>query len=163
MTRPIRPAITVKVSPRSRPARISSRSPIDRRAADGFQSAADAGLGSRTNTLVTACLEHSTIRPISRRPWPLAASRRTSRSNSDDNRFICALLSELTNRGQLTEVLRGSLEPAPREVDPPRRGVVPPDVFIPIAERTGMIVELGAAVLGTACDQAAVWRRDHPD
>jgi diguanylate cyclase (GGDEF)-like protein len=39
----------------------------------------------------------------------------------------------------------------------PERGLVPPDVFIPIAERTGLIVGLGDWILRTACRQAAEW------
>jgi diguanylate cyclase (GGDEF)-like protein/PAS domain S-box-containing protein len=44
----------------------------------------------------------------------------------------------------------------------PERGDVPPSVFIPIAEDSGLIHELGRWVLDTACRQAAEWRRDHP-
>jgi diguanylate cyclase (GGDEF)-like protein len=40
----------------------------------------------------------------------------------------------------------------------PERGLVPPDVFIPIAERTGLIVGLGDWILRTACRQAAQWQ-----
>ncbi len=40
----------------------------------------------------------------------------------------------------------------------PSRGVVYPDVFIPLLEETGMIVEVGRWVLRTACAQAASWR-----
>jgi diguanylate cyclase (GGDEF)-like protein/PAS domain S-box-containing protein len=40
------------------------------------------------------------------------------------------------------------------------RGSVPPARFIPIAERTGLILELGEFVLREACTQAAAWRRE---
>ncbi|MFG1926883.1 putative bifunctional diguanylate cyclase/phosphodiesterase [Cryptosporangium sp. NPDC048952] len=41
----------------------------------------------------------------------------------------------------------------------PTRGLVPPDVFIPLAERNGSIIELGYWVLELACWQAATWQR----
>jgi diguanylate cyclase (GGDEF)-like protein len=40
----------------------------------------------------------------------------------------------------------------------PDRGLVSPDVFIPMAERNGLIVELGRWVLENACRQAADWQ-----
>ncbi len=39
----------------------------------------------------------------------------------------------------------------------PQLGAVPPDVFIPLAERTGLIHELGAQVLARACRTGARW------
>jgi len=39
----------------------------------------------------------------------------------------------------------------------PKRGLVPPAEFIPIAEESGMIGELGAFVLRRACDDAVNW------
>jgi diguanylate cyclase (GGDEF)-like protein len=39
----------------------------------------------------------------------------------------------------------------------PTRGVLLPAVFIPLAEETGLIVEMGRFVLDQACRQAALW------
>lgn len=39
----------------------------------------------------------------------------------------------------------------------PRKGAITPDVFIPIAEETGLIAELGAYVLRRACAAACLW------
>ncbi|TQS39587.1 putative bifunctional diguanylate cyclase/phosphodiesterase, partial [Cryptosporangium phraense] len=44
----------------------------------------------------------------------------------------------------------------------PGRGPVPPIDFIPRAERSGFIVELGRFVLETACREAATWTRAVP-
>jgi diguanylate cyclase (GGDEF)-like protein len=41
----------------------------------------------------------------------------------------------------------------------PKLGVVMPDEFIPILERTGAIVEVGRWVLAEACEQMASWHR----
>jgi len=44
----------------------------------------------------------------------------------------------------------------------PERGPIGPDVFIPVAEETGLIVEIGRWVLETAVAQVAEWQRTQP-
>ncbi len=41
----------------------------------------------------------------------------------------------------------------------PVRGVVSPDEFVPLAEETGLITEIGRWVVNNACSQAAAWHK----
>jgi diguanylate cyclase (GGDEF)-like protein len=43
----------------------------------------------------------------------------------------------------------------------PVRGVLPPAEFIPLAERSGLIVPLGRWILREACRQIAAWQTEH--
>ena len=45
----------------------------------------------------------------------------------------------------------------------PRRGLVPPGMFIPAAEETGQIIPLGRFVLDEACRQARAWQDVGPE
>jgi diguanylate cyclase (GGDEF)-like protein/PAS domain S-box-containing protein len=44
----------------------------------------------------------------------------------------------------------------------PRKGMVPPLEFVPIAELTGLIVPIGRWAMEEACRQMARWHHDHP-
>ena len=44
----------------------------------------------------------------------------------------------------------------------PSRGMIPPRDFIPVAEETGLVVNLGQWVLETACKQALIWQSRFP-
>jgi diguanylate cyclase (GGDEF)-like protein len=44
----------------------------------------------------------------------------------------------------------------------PERGLIDPSAFIPLAEETGQVIELGQWVLSAACHQGALWRAKYP-
>jgi diguanylate cyclase (GGDEF)-like protein len=45
----------------------------------------------------------------------------------------------------------------------PTRGLISPDEFIPLAEESGLILQLGREVLEKACEQAAAWQHIVPE
>ena len=64
----------------------------------------------------------------------------------------------------LTDLERGSIESLEALVrwNHPTRGLVAPNDFIPIAEETGLIIQIGQYVLREACRQLAQWRLTLP-
>ncbi|HEV2890722.1 MAG TPA: EAL domain-containing protein [Frankiaceae bacterium] len=80
-------------------------------------------------------------------------------------------LHEALERGQLrvhyqpeVDLLTGEIVAAEALVrwEHPDNGLVPPDDFIPLAEETGLIDQIGRWVLREACWQAARWRDARP-
>lgn len=59
----------------------------------------------------------------------------------------------------VVNLVTGSIDSAEALVrwNHPERGIVPPADFIPIAERTGLIIELGSWILDEACRLSASW------
>jgi len=45
----------------------------------------------------------------------------------------------------------------------PEKGLIPPDLFIPLAEETGLIIPLGEWILQTACRETAAWAKKYDD
>lgn len=45
----------------------------------------------------------------------------------------------------------------------PERGLIPPDIFIPLAEETGAIINIGLWMVETVCQQLATWKRQGND
>jgi len=44
----------------------------------------------------------------------------------------------------------------------PRRGIIPPDEFLPLVEEMGLMADLGRCMLRAASAQISLWRRRHP-
>ncbi|WP_420406700.1 EAL domain-containing protein [Hoeflea sp.] len=111
-------------------------------------------------------------------------ARRKARRDGGDQAvvFTCELHAEEQSRFELEDLLRSAI--ANRELDihfqpqinpntqqlmglealvrwtDANRGPISPGEFIPVAEASGQIVELGTVVLELSCAQAAKWRRN---
>jgi diguanylate cyclase (GGDEF)-like protein/PAS domain S-box-containing protein len=93
------------------------------------------------------------------------------RATADDDARLAADLPGAIARGELTvhyqpvvDLRSGAMTGVEALVrwQHPERGLLAPGSFIPIAERTGSIVEIGAWVLDTACRALSRWQREAP-
>jgi diguanylate cyclase (GGDEF)-like protein/PAS domain S-box-containing protein len=93
------------------------------------------------------------------------------RAAADDEARLAADLPGAVARGELrvhyqpiVDLRSGSIRGLEALVrwQHPERGLLPPGLFIPIAERSGSIVEIGGWVLDTACRALKTWQRDLP-
>lgn len=94
------------------------------------------------------------------------------RAVADDDARLAADLPGAIDRGELrvhyqpiVDLRSGAISGVEALVrwQHPERGLLAPGLFIPIAERTGSIVEIGAWVLDTACRALKTWQRDVPE
>ncbi len=69
----------------------------------------------------------------------------------ENNQFLLYYQAQVTDEHQIS-----GAEALVRWLDP-RRGMVSPTEFIPLAEETGLILPLGQWVLETACTQLTLW------
>jgi diguanylate cyclase (GGDEF)-like protein/PAS domain S-box-containing protein len=93
------------------------------------------------------------------------------RAAADDDARLEADLPGAVARGELRihyqpiiDLASGSIEGVEALVrwQHPERGLLAPARFIPMAERSGSIVEIGEWVLETACRDLRAWQRDTP-
>lgn len=89
-------------------------------------------------------------------------------TNTREQAELVAELRQAVNRGELELYYQPKIDAASLQITAaeallrwhhPKRGVIAPGVFIPLAERHGLIGAIGHWVIEDACRQAAVWRQ----
>lgn len=114
-----------------------------------------------------AALRHAKQRGKARVEVFDAAMRRdTERRQTDETDLAGALAADalVVHYQPIIDLTTGAPIGAEALVRWPRpgHGLVPPDLFIPLAETSGLIVELGRWVLNQACTDAAAWPHSIP-
>lgn len=146
------------------------RRPLD--AAAGLSLSASVGIaawpqhGARERLLAQAQTAMRSVKQTGGNAWAVFDPRM-----AEDQRAQAALVRALRDavaRRQLELVYQPKIDARTPRVTAaeallrwhhPTQGVVSPAVFIPLAERHGLIGEIGNWVIGEACRQAGVWRQ----
>ena len=93
----------------------------------------------------------------------------TMRTHATERFELAADLVGAIDRGEMHVVYQPILEMGTRKVrgveallrwTHPQRGPVSPGVFIPLAEQSGLVVDMGRWVMGQACEQLKCWHRN---
>lgn len=102
------------------------------------------------------------------RPQPICLFHEDIRQRVRARRSLERDLRAAIREGQLSLYYQPKVDLVTREIigvealarwHHPQRGMVPPTLFVPLAESTGTILGLGAWVLRRACSDLAEWRR----
>lgn len=124
--------------------------PSDARDPQTLVSRADLAMyRAKASPITSVCYYDPAMDEVVRRRKTLAADLRNALANDELELFYQVQNSVSTEEITGFEVLLRWHHPT--------RGMVSPVEFIPIAEETGLIIEIGKWVLKTACRQAAAW------
>ena len=124
--------------------------PTDARDPQTLVSRADLAMyRAKASPITSICYYDPAMDEVVRRRKTLAADLRNALANGELELFYQVQNSVSTEEMTGFEVLLRWRHPT--------RGMVSPVEFIPIAEESGLIIEIGKWVLTTACRQAAAW------